>query len=96
MFWIGILAFIVSMAMIWCVVPLTIVALDGFTPGPLVWAYFLTGFLTAGWFAYMQRREPEKFAGPDSTIMLTFLVLVIGWPWAWAKLVIGFWRRYRD
>ncbi len=97
MFWIGVIAFILTMAAIWCGVPLAVMALDGWIPGTLVWGYLLTGLLTGGWFAYMLSRNPDKYQGDDQrAIMLTFLVIVVGWPWTWASVANGIWRRYRD
>ncbi len=96
MFWVGVIAFILAMAAIWCGVPLAVIAVDSWHPSQLVGAYLLTGLLTGAWGAYMFGREPGNYGNDPTGKALAVLVLVFIWPWAWFMVIAGFWKRWNE
>lgn len=86
-------AFVLFLAIVWCVIPALVMATSGVDPRPLLFAYLMTGVLTAGWFVYMTGKDPDRFKGyADKTRVQAVIVMVFGWPYWWVQLA----RQYVD
>lgn len=80
-------AFAITLTVMWCVIPGLVIATSGWDPRPLLFAYLMTGVMTAGWFVYMTGRDPHRFKGyADNTRVKAVIVMLFGWPYWWVQL----------